>query len=79
MGNYSNETRPVSDDDLTRRLREVLAAQHTPSLRELLVEMHLGTLVVSGTVPTFYAKQLAWRHCRQVAGAHRVKANIKVA
>ncbi len=65
--------------DLAKRVREVLSMQGVPSLRRLDVVIDADTVVVSGRVPTFYAKQLAANRCRHLVGPHRIRLDVEVA
>jgi len=68
-----------ADHELKTKVRELLVTENVPSLRRLDVDVDRGTLVISGTVPTFYAKQLVHNRCRQLRGVHRVRMNVRVA
>lgn len=66
------------DRDLKRRVKQYLLDRHHPGLRSLDVEAHGGTVIIRGTVRTFYEKQLCQNICRRVAGVIDVIDEVAV-
>lgn len=58
----------TSDRDLERRITSFLLSKHKPSLRQLGVKVHSGHVTLSGSVKSFYDKQLAISCAQRVAG-----------
>lgn len=50
-----------------------------PGLRQLDVEARDGIVTLSGTVRTYYEKQLSQQRCKRVAGVIRLVDNVEVA
>lgn len=68
-----------SDRDLTNRVSRYLADRNKSSLRNLRVDSSGGVVKVSGTVRSFYEKQLCQQVCRRVAGVIKLIDNVAVA
>lgn len=66
------------DDDLERRVRIYLGARFHPALNRLCVSARGGCVALSGTVNSFYEKQLALSTCRRVAGVRNVVDRMQV-
>lgn len=69
----------LSDEDLQRRVLSYLAARYLPSLRELSVSVHEGTVTLRGHVKSFYEKQIAIHSCQRVAGVRHLIDAVDVA
>lgn len=67
-----------NDRDLQRRVALYLHERHRPGLRRLKVNAQSGTVEVSGTVATFYEKQLCQHICRRVAGVVKLIDRVEV-
>jgi hypothetical protein len=65
--------------DLVRRVRNFLDQRSVPSLRRLAVEAAGTSIVLRGTVRSYYEKQLALNCCQRVAGVLDVVDAIEVA
>ena len=75
---------PISLDvestaDLTVPVKLFLIERHYPALRDVCVEVHGDTVVLTGQVPTFHERQLAVASCRRVAGVLAVADRLSVA
>ncbi|MCA9100951.1 MAG: BON domain-containing protein [Pirellulales bacterium] len=66
--------------DLTEEQRAQVALSNSPihALHELHVEEHDGTLLISGSVESFYHKQLAQEAVRCVARSSSIINSISV-
>jgi hypothetical protein len=64
--------------ELERRVRNFLDQRSIPSLRRLTVEAAGNSVVLRGTVRTYYEKQLAINCCQRVAGVLDVVDAIEV-
>lgn len=69
----------LADLEIQRRVVVHLAEQNRPSLRRLAVKVHLGMITLSGSVASFYEKQLAIHSCVSVAGCGRLVDAVQVA
>ncbi|MBL9090114.1 MAG: BON domain-containing protein [Planctomycetaceae bacterium] len=67
------------DVDLRRRVQSFLHEANMPGLRQLDVEARDGIVTLSGTVRTYYEKQLSQQRCKRVAGVIRLVDNVEVA
>ena len=56
----------VSVSEVQPRAQSALASSPIYELRDLLVQQHNGSLLISGTVSSFYHKQLAQEVVRTV-------------
>ena len=66
--------------DLENRVSLRLNSQNFPVFRKLSVDVNtLGKVIISGTVRSFYERQIAINSVRQVAGVVRLTDNITVA
>ena len=68
-----------SASDLSSRVKLFLTERHYPALRNVCVEVHGDTVVLTGRVPTFHERQLAVASCRHVAGVYAVADRLSVA
>jgi osmotically-inducible protein OsmY len=71
-----SDFRPYSE--LEEKVFQRLSRQHYPALRKLSINVDLGKVVVSGTVGSFYERQLATNLVRQVAGVDQLTDEITV-
>lgn len=69
----------TKDQDLQRRVVSFLAGRYLPSLRQLQVDVHEGTVTLRGCVTSFYEKQIAIHSCQRVAGVHKLVDAVDVA
>jgi osmotically-inducible protein OsmY len=67
-----------SDDDLRLRVASFLNSRHFPAFQELDVDVHHGAVTLSGTVSSFYEKQVALNSCQRVAGVLSLVDGIDV-
>lgn len=82
----NNRTRPTrsvdarwaADRDLEERVKNFLGRLNPPALHDLQVKIHGGSAVVSGSVHSFYQKQLATSCCQRVAGVLNVLNKVRV-
>ena len=70
----SNKSAP----DLERRAQSALTSSPVYSLRELTVESRNDALLITGSVGSFYHKQLAQEAVRAVVGAVEVVNSVQV-
>ena len=68
----------TSTNDVQPRAQTALAGNPIHELRDLQVEHREGTLVISGTVSSFYHKQLAQEVVRSVCESIEVMNSICV-
>ena len=64
--------------DLEKRVFQHLHSLNYPALRKLSISADLGKVIVSGTVRSFYERQIAVNSVRQVAGVIKLTDNIIV-
>jgi osmotically-inducible protein OsmY len=69
----------MADQEIQRRVVGQLAEKNRPSLRRLAVQVHQGIITLSGSVTSFYEKQLAIHSCVAVAGRGRLVDAVQVA
>ncbi len=73
------ETLETRDDiDLEHRLVNFLHARHVQGAETVHFEIHKGTVVVSGTLPSGRAKWLFMGCCRNVAGVIKLIDEVVV-
>ena len=68
----------ISAQDVGPRAQEALTASPVFALRDLRVEQRGERLLISGSVSSFYHKQLAQEVVRTVAGKCEVVNSIRV-
>jgi osmotically-inducible protein OsmY len=56
------------DHDIAQRVRTFLNSRHFPAFRRLQVDVQNGSVRLTGSVPTYYEKQVALNSCQRVAG-----------
>ena len=69
---------PSFNGELNHRVRLCLSTATHAVLRGLVVEVNQQTVILSGTVGTFYEKQLAQEIVRHVAGVRQVVNLVQV-
>ncbi len=74
---HSPDAEAVTDEDLRRRVRLFLIGSNLPGLRHIEPEVHGDTVILKGSVRTFYEKQLAVRLSRRVAGVIHIVDSIE--
>jgi osmotically-inducible protein OsmY len=62
-----------SDRDLQRRLRNFLQAREIPGSLNIGIDVHRGTVVLRGSLPSPQARRLCLECCRHVAGVIDLK------
>ncbi len=67
-----------SDRDLEKRIRIFLFGMRMARLRHLDIEVQNGCAIISGTVHSFYERQLALSCCQRVAGVLSVTDEVQV-
>lgn len=56
------------DHDVCTRVKNFLSTRHYPTFRDLKVEVDNGVVTLTGSVNSFYEKQVALNACQHVAG-----------
>ncbi|HWA99484.1 MAG TPA: BON domain-containing protein [Pirellulales bacterium] len=69
----------TQDRDLERRIINYLTASHVPGARRLKVKASNGLVTLSGTLRSFYQKQLCCHVVRRVAGVVQLVDQLSVA
>ena len=69
---------PQQDADLQQRVSGYLASQNFPSFKKLNVEADEGSVTITGTVCSFYERQVAVNSCQNVAGVMKLIDRIAV-
>ena len=64
--------------ELQRRVQQFLMTAHLPALRHVGVEVVDDSVVLTGSVQSFYEKQMATEFARRVAGVVSVVNSIEV-
>jgi len=67
------------NEDLKRRVVNYLVGRQMPSLGRIHVDADNGTVVLSGSVKSFYEKQLCLHCCQRVAGVVKLIDEVSVA
>lgn len=67
-----------ADCDLVLRVRNLLHQRGYEPLRTLQISVEQGAVVVRGTVPAYYLRQVAVECARRVAGVNRLIDRIEV-
>jgi osmotically-inducible protein OsmY len=76
LGTVTLET--VLGGELQNRVSAFLKGCHHLALRSLDVEVYGDTVVLRGSVPTFYARQVALECVKHVPGVSRVVDRVAV-
>ena len=66
------------DDDLQLRVESFLKSRHFPAFDSLSVEVHHGSVTLSGALCSYYEKQVALSSCQRVAGVLTLIDNVDV-
>jgi len=66
------------DVDLENRVSRYLNGLHYPSFKKLRIEADRGCVTISGTVGSFYERQVAISSSQQVAGVLKLVDQILV-
>lgn len=66
------------DDDVKTRVSSFLSSRHFSMFRGLDVDVRHGAVTVSGSLKSFYEKQVALNTCRRVAGVLTLIDRIEV-
>ena len=67
-----------ADSDLVLRVRDLLHQCGYESLRMLEVTVERGVVIIQGTLPAYYLRQVAVECIRRVAGSNRFIDRIEV-
>lgn len=67
-----------ADRMLIEAIGRALCSTGFPALREVMIEIHQGIIVLGGRVRTYYQKQVAQSIVRQVEGIRGVSNRIEV-
>ena len=70
--------RPVEDVDLENRIANFLFQQHVLSGERIHTDAQVGTVVVSGKLPSRHTKWLCVECCRRVAGVVKLVDRVVV-
>jgi osmotically-inducible protein OsmY len=73
-----HQRQPQEDRELERRVRQFLSAMQRTPLRSIEVEVENGRVTLTGTLTSFYEKQLCLRCFQQVEGVTRINDRIDV-
>lgn len=68
----------VEDDDLGHRLVNFLHGRHVPEQESVHLDVHGGTVVVSGRLRSRHSKWLCIECCRHVAGVIKLVDELEV-
>lgn len=66
------------DDELQFRVRRFLRTRHFPEFENLEVDVHNGSVTLSGRLQSYYEKQVAINSCQRVAGVINLIDRIDV-
>ena len=66
------------DEDVQERVAKFLTSRHFPAFRDLDVDVEHGAVTLSGTVDSYYEKQVALNACQRVAGVLTLVDEIDV-
>mgnify|MGYP001207600360 CR=1 FL=1 len=66
------------DQETLARIKDGLAHSQHPQLREVSVALTQGGVVLTGTVRTYYMKQMAQELARSVNGSEQIVNKIDV-
>ena len=67
MGQLQHVRKNINDDRLKRKISELLCGQHFPSFKTLNVEVDHGLVTISGSLESYYHRQVALSTCQQLA------------
>ena len=74
----STPRHPIGDVDLQNRIVNYLLRQHIPGSKGIHADVHAGTVLVSGQLPSRHAKWLCFESCRRVAGVRKLVDQVVV-
>ncbi len=66
MGQLQQVRKKTEDDRLRNEISHLLNDQNYPSFKELSVEVDHGLVTISGTLQTYYHRQIALSTCQQL-------------
>ena len=66
------------DDELQFRVRRFLRTRRFPEFENLEVDVHNGSVTLSGRLQSYYEKQVAINSCQRVAGVINLIDRIDV-
>jgi hypothetical protein len=78
MPSQQSTSRKSSDSSLQICVQAVLLLQRRSTLRNVRVHVEGDAVELSGTVPTFYDRQVAVTACRRVEGVRELRDRIEV-
>ena len=67
MGQLQHVRKNTKDDQLKSRIDELLCELHFPSFKKLDVEVDHGLVTISGTLKSYYHRQVALSTCQKLA------------
>ena len=79
MGSERQRLEIDRDDEVHRRVVEVLATKHFPVFRAIDIDVDQNVVTMSGSLGSFYEKQVALTACQQVAGVRQIVDCLDVA
>ena len=79
MGSERQRLETDQDDDVLRRVVQVLETKHFPVFRAIEIDVEQGSVTLSGSLDSFYEKQVALTACQQVAGVRAIVDCLNVA
>lgn len=68
----------AADVELENRISRFLHQRHVPNCKRIHARAHLGTVVMSGELPSRHAKWLCFECCRHVAGVIKLIDHVEV-
>jgi len=71
-------TRQIGDERLQREVQDILRTSGYAVLASLRCQVDHGTLTLTGSVPSFYLKQLAQHHGARTSGVEKVQNHVSV-
>lgn len=66
MGQLQQFRKNKDDDRLRNQISHLLNDQHFPSFKKLNVEVDHGLVTISGTLQSYYHRQIALSTCQQL-------------
>lgn len=66
------------DQELEFRVKSFLSSRHFPGFENIKVNVVNGSVTLSGSVSSFYEKQVAMNSCQRVAGVIKLVDQIGV-
>lgn len=68
----------LADEDLQFRVESFLRSRHFPAFEQIEVDVHNGSVTLSGILRSYYEKQVAISSCQRVAGVIDLIDNLDV-